>query len=65
MDLPAAAGLAVLEFEDPYASSGYVTPEGHLDTAARLKQARHADGTIAEGAHRDGRRHHGRGSGVS
>jgi hypothetical protein len=48
-DLPPAPDLAVVEFDDPYAPSGWVNPDGTLDPNARLRQARRPDGSIAEG----------------
>ena len=48
-DLPPAPDLAVVEFDDPYAASGWVGPEGTLDPGARRLQARHADGAVAAG----------------
>lgn len=42
--------LAVMTFEDPYGPAGRVMPDGNLDVTAKLEPARHADGTIAEGA---------------
>jgi hypothetical protein len=48
-DLPPAPDLAVVEFDDPYAPSGWVNPDGTLDPNARRRPARHDDGTVAEG----------------
>jgi len=48
-DLPPAPDLAIVEFDDPYALPGWINPEGTLDPTARLKQARRADGSVAEG----------------
>jgi hypothetical protein len=47
--LPPAPDLAVVEFDDPYAPSGWVNPDGTLDPNARLRQARRPDGSVAEG----------------
>ncbi len=49
-DLPFQNGVAAAIFEDAYAPAGYVDAEGNLDARARLKQIRHSDGSIAEGA---------------
>src|SRR5262249_26008414 len=49
-DLPPAPDLAILEFDDPYAPSGWINPDGTLDPAARLRQARRPDGSVGEGA---------------
>jgi hypothetical protein len=48
-DLPPAPDLAVVEFDDPYATPGWIDSEGTLDPEARLKSARRADGSIAAG----------------
>jgi hypothetical protein len=48
-DLP-VEHIAVTSIEDPYTEAGYLDAEGNLDAAARLAPARHADGTVAEGA---------------
>lgn len=48
-DLPAGR-LSVLTYEDPYGEAGRIDPEGNLDVTARLEPARHADGSMAEGA---------------
>jgi hypothetical protein len=44
------AGLAVISFDDPYEQAAWPDAEGTRDVAARLRQVRHADGSIAEGA---------------
>jgi hypothetical protein len=49
-DLPLAGHLAVETIENPYAEAGRTDREGNLDVGARLEQARHTDGSIAEGA---------------
>jgi hypothetical protein len=36
--------------EDPYTEAARIDREGNLDVGARLEQARHRDGSIAEGA---------------
>jgi hypothetical protein len=48
-DLPSGR-LSVLTIPDPYSRAGHVDAEGNLQVAAELKQARHADGSVAEGA---------------
>jgi len=48
-DLPPATDLAIVEFPDPYAPSGWVNPDGTLDPNARRRPARHDDGSIAKG----------------
>jgi hypothetical protein len=48
-DLPPAPDLAIVEFDDPYAPSGWVNPDGTLDPNARRRLARHDDGSIAKG----------------
>jgi hypothetical protein len=49
-DVPAVAGLSVVEFDDPYGQAGRIDSNGVLDVAARLEPARHSDGTTSEGA---------------
>jgi hypothetical protein len=49
-DVPAGAGLSVVEYEDPYAPAGIVNSDGTLDVTARLEQTRHDDDSTAEGA---------------
>jgi hypothetical protein len=49
-DLPFHNGIAVATFEDAYAPAGYVDTDGNVDARARLQQAKHADGRMAEGA---------------
>ena len=49
-DLPLHNNIAISQVEDAFAPAAYIDTEGNLDARARLKQARHADGTIAEGA---------------
>jgi hypothetical protein len=49
-DLPFQNGVGVLVTEDPYSSAGNIDGEGNLNVRAQLRQARHADGTLAEGA---------------
>ena len=39
-DLPPAPDLAIVEFPDPYAPSGWVNPDGTLDPNARRRPAR-------------------------
>jgi hypothetical protein len=48
-DLPFQNGIGVLTIEDPYSEASRVDHEGDVDVRARLEQARHNDGTIAEG----------------
>jgi hypothetical protein len=49
-ELPFQNGIAIADFEDAYAPAAYIDADGTLDARARLRHARHADGTIAEGA---------------
>lgn len=48
--LPKHARFAAVVIEDPYAEPGYVGEDGSVDLNARLDQAQHRDGTIANGA---------------
>jgi hypothetical protein len=48
-DLPPAPDIAVVEFDDPHAASGWIEPDGTLNPEARQQQARRADGSIADG----------------
>ena len=48
-DLP-SGHLHILTYEDPYEPAARIDSEGNLDVTARLEPARHADGSIAEGA---------------
>jgi hypothetical protein len=43
-------GVGVAVIEDPYTEPARIDREGNLDVGARLEQAHHGDGTIAEGA---------------
>jgi hypothetical protein len=47
-DLP-TGDLAVVSFDDPYEQAAWPDAEGTRDVAARLRQVRHADGSIAQG----------------
>jgi hypothetical protein len=49
-DLPLHNGLAIASFEDAYAPAAYINADGTLDARARLRQARPADASVAEGA---------------
>jgi hypothetical protein len=49
-DLPFMNGIGVAVIEDPYTDAARIDREGNLDVGARLEQAQHHDGTIAEGA---------------
>lgn len=48
--LPKHAKFAAVEIEDPYAEAGFVHDDGTIDLNARLDQAQHRDGSIANGA---------------
>lgn len=48
--LPKHARFAAVEIEDPYADAAYVNDDGSVDLNAHLDQARHRDGTTANGA---------------
>jgi hypothetical protein len=47
-DLPTRIGVMLIE--DPYTDASRIDREGNLDAQAQLQQARHNDGTVAEGA---------------
>jgi hypothetical protein len=49
-DLPPDAGVVAVQIEDPYSQAGHIDVDGNLDIEARLKQTRHRDGTVAQGA---------------
>jgi hypothetical protein len=49
-DLPLYNSVAVDEIEDPYSPAARIGTDGNLAVEARLEQARHSDGSIAEGA---------------
>jgi hypothetical protein len=48
-DLPLHNGVAIDQIEDPY-SLDRIGVDGNLAVEARLEQARHSDGSLAEGA---------------